>query len=103
MDCNYLGTDRWLSDLQWSGSGAYYMAKRDVWQLDGKVVGTAIQVENLTQVIVQGAGHLVPMNQPKTASAMLETFMSRRSFFAVPQAASDDTVEASTSYETIFA
>jgi len=32
---------------------------------------------NLTQVVVYDAGHLVPMDQPESASDMLKKFLSK--------------------------
>eukprot|EP00927_Polykrikos_kofoidii_P073814 TRINITY_DN69833_c0_g1_i1.p1 TRINITY_DN69833_c0_g1~~TRINITY_DN69833_c0_g1_i1.p1 ORF type:complete len:497 (-),score=51.79 TRINITY_DN69833_c0_g1_i1:117-1607(-) len=92
MDCNYIGTDAWLSALGegWSpGSKAYDATKRKPWRpgsLDcvgcgSEMRGQALELGNLTQVLVFGAGHLVPVRQPESAAILVETFLSGHSLF----------------------
>jgi len=75
MDCNFLSTDAWLSALDWPNKAAYHAAQMAPWRPAGKVWGHGLEVGNLTQRLILGAGHLVPMNQGRSALAMLEEFI----------------------------
>eukprot|EP00792_Barthelona_sp_PAP020_P006036 TRINITY_DN2891_c0_g1_i1.p1 TRINITY_DN2891_c0_g1~~TRINITY_DN2891_c0_g1_i1.p1 ORF type:complete len:437 (-),score=114.06 TRINITY_DN2891_c0_g1_i1:140-1450(-) len=55
----------------------YFNTKTHSWRSsdDQYLWGWYRQVDNLTHLIVNGAGHLVPMDQPEAASAMLDKFI----------------------------
>ena len=53
---------------------------RKPWKERGVAVGSSRSTGNLTQVLVNGAGHLVPMDQPENALALLETFIADEPF-----------------------
>lgn len=77
MDCNFLSTDAWLGALDWPGRSAYQVAQFAPWRPEGNEVwGHMIKVQNLTQVRVLGAGHLVPMDQGRSALGMLQAFIT---------------------------
>ncbi|CAE8738900.1 unnamed protein product, partial [Polarella glacialis] len=65
-------TEQFLSGLEWSGQSAYNKAQKVVWRRSAKgpgsqladVAGYARQVGNFAQVVVRGAGHMVPGDQP---------------------------------------
>ncbi|HEX6291706.1 MAG TPA: S10 family peptidase [Herpetosiphonaceae bacterium] len=80
MDCNFMGTDAWIGMLHWSYRDQFLNTNRAPWHVDGQVVGQARSVDRLTQVLVMGAGHLVPLDQPKTALGLLETFLKGQPF-----------------------
>ena len=46
----------------------------------GQVLGHFRTAGDLTQVLVKGAGHLVPMDQPEPALKMLDTFLRKSTF-----------------------
>jgi vitellogenic carboxypeptidase-like protein len=50
-------------------------AKKQVWSVGGQVAGYARSFSSLTQLIVIGAGHLVPYNQPKNSQDMIARFI----------------------------
>ncbi len=76
MDCNFMGTDDWLAALQWPERDEFVAAPRTPWILGGdEVAGHVRSVGRLTQVLVAGAGHLVPMDQPARALALFEGFV----------------------------
>lgn len=78
MDCNFMGTDAWLAEQRWSYRDAFLGTPRRPWLVDGAVAGSLRQVADggsLTQVVVQGAGHLVPMDVPEVALALLDGFL----------------------------
>jgi cathepsin A (carboxypeptidase C) len=80
MDCNFMGTDAWLASLEWPGAARFNRAPRTPWLEGGQLRGRARSFGNLTQVLVDGAGHLVPMDQPEAALAMLDRFLRRAPF-----------------------
>jgi carboxypeptidase C (cathepsin A) len=82
MDCNFMGTDAWLQALPWSFGAEFKVLRRTPWKQEGAIVGYARTAQHLTQVLVLGAGHLVPMDQPKVALEMLDRFLAGRSFTA---------------------
>ncbi len=75
MDCNFIGTERWLSLLKWSGQSEFNALPRKPWTFGTNIGGSVRTYQNLTQLVVYGAGHLVPMNQPESALAFLNTFV----------------------------
>lgn len=60
-----LQTYQWLEALEWEGKKEFFDAPRRPWYMDGRLGGFARQYGNLADVIVAGAGHLVPFDQPK--------------------------------------
>ncbi len=80
MDCNFIGTDRWIQKLDWSFADEFKGCVRTPWREDGAIVGYAREAQGLTQVLVNGAGHLVPMDQPVVALQMLNRFLEGRAF-----------------------
>jgi len=67
-------TEAMMPSLGWSGSERFHRARKSVWRItpqDTDVAGYAKQYDTLTQVVVRGAGHLVPYDQPERALDML--------------------------------
>lgn len=75
MDCNFMGTDAWIALQHWSYRDRFLSKNREPWLVDGQVAGYVRAANNLTQVLVTGSGHLVPMDQPKHALALLDRFL----------------------------
>jgi len=81
-------TEQFLYNLTWSGSVTFQKSKKQVWRRDSKgpgskqpdVAGYVRQAGRLTQVVVRGAGHMVPGDQPERALDMIERFVYGRSF-----------------------
>jgi len=81
-------TEQFLYKLVWSGQKAYADAKKTVWRRAAAgtgsklpdVAGYARQVGNFAQVVVRGAGHMVPGDQPERALDLLDRFISGRGF-----------------------
>jgi len=77
--CNWLGNQAWSLSLPWNGQKAFNSTKPVDWNVDGKAVGTIRQangVSNMTFVRVFDAGHMVPIDQPKPALALVNAFIS---------------------------
>jgi carboxypeptidase C (cathepsin A) len=72
--CNWYGNHAWTDSLAWSGSEAFGMAKNTTFQTtDGRDAGTYKSANGLTFLRVNGAGHMVPMDQPLAALQMTIT------------------------------
>jgi len=78
--CNSLGTEKLYWNLEWSGQLAYQSAARKPWKVNGTMAGLARSAGNLTQLLVLGAGHMVPRDQPANSLAMLNRFLSDELF-----------------------
>ncbi|XP_065897203.1 probable serine carboxypeptidase CPVL [Dysidea avara] len=75
-------TERFLLVLQWSGADAFAQADRNVWKIkpdDVEVAGFVRKSNNFTQVIVRGAGHFLPYDQPERGLDMLDRFIGYKS------------------------
>ena len=70
-----MGTDAWIESVNWSYKDAFLRQPRIPWMNEGSWAGHIRQFAQLTQVLVNGAGHLVPMDQPKNALALLNNFI----------------------------
>lgn len=77
--CNVLGNRRWVDSLKWSGSEEWGNARNKTWKVDGKSAGLVTEVGPLSFVVVNDAGHMVPMDQPANALDMLKKFVFGKS------------------------
>jgi len=81
-------TEQFLDRLQWSGARRYRETKKVVWRRAARgpgsrlpdVAGYAREAGRFVQVVVRGAGHMVPGDQPERALDMIERFITGRSF-----------------------
>merc|ERR1711988_1833981 len=67
-------TEAFLSKLPWSGLEEYQNAERSIWMLpdmEDPVAGYVRSVGKFTQVIIRGAGHIAPYDQPERALDMI--------------------------------
>jgi len=84
-------TEQLLSQIDWSGKAKYNQVKKSVWRLASKgegselpdVAGYAREVGDFKQVVVRGAGHMVPTDQPERALDLITRFVEGRSFAEV--------------------
>ena len=67
MVCDFIGGQTFVEDL-----GLELKEKRKMWKIDGRVVGYVKQFVGLTFVIVNNAGHSVPMDRPDAGLAILK-------------------------------
>lgn len=65
---------RWVDALEWAGAPAWPSAAPVEWSAEGEVAGTVREVGPLSFVRVYKAGHMVPMDQPMHAAAMIARF-----------------------------
>lgn len=80
MDCNFMGTDDWLDSITWPEGETFNHLSRTPWKENGTLLGYYRKEGNLTQVLVNGAGQLVPMDQPETALKLLNIFINDQKF-----------------------
>merc|ERR1712159_831046 len=72
-------TERFLNVLPWSGLSAYHTAERKIWKdasLEDPVSGYVRSVGNFSQVIIRGAGHIAPADQPERTVDMIKRMVS---------------------------
>jgi len=72
--CNWLGNQWWLNAMAWSGQADFGAAKEFTWAVGGERAGTVRSAGPLSFVKVADAGHMVPMDQPANALAMITAF-----------------------------
>jgi carboxypeptidase C (cathepsin A) len=78
--CNYIGGQEWTYNMTWAGKDAFHKAAVQNWEVAGTPAGRSRSADGLTFLEVFNAGHLVPMDQPKNALQMLDTFLNNQPF-----------------------
>ncbi|GAA5981126.1 hypothetical protein JCM11641_003121 [Rhodosporidiobolus odoratus] len=73
--CNYVGIERMLDKLTWSGITGFGNSTEDDWVVNGKRAGTWISARNMTYVKINEASHMVPYDQPLAAHDMFLRFV----------------------------
>lgn len=71
---NWMGCKAWTLQLPWSQHDDFLAAEDKAWVVDGQKVGRIRQVGPFAFQQVYEAGHMVPLDQPKIALAMLKAF-----------------------------
>ncbi|TMW58665.1 hypothetical protein Poli38472_010224 [Pythium oligandrum] len=71
---NWMGCKAWTIDLDWKKKAEFQAAEDKDWVVDGKKAGKVRNVDTFTFVQVYEAGHMVPLDQPKNALALLKAF-----------------------------
>ena len=61
------GTIKWVETLYYDEKDEFRSKLFENWKVDGKVVGKKKSAGNLHFRIVNGAGHMVPMDQPRNS------------------------------------
>ncbi|XP_034178635.1 venom serine carboxypeptidase [Osmia lignaria lignaria] len=73
-------TESYLQQLKWPGAEKYKVALRKQWWVGNELAGYSKTVDNLTEVMVRNAGHMVPADQPKWALDLITRFTHNKSF-----------------------
>eukprot|EP00741_Cyanophora_paradoxa_P009851 tig00001657_g9542.t1 len=73
--CNHVGGLAWTSAMEWSGRAAFNAAPMANWTVAGRPAGAAKSANGLTFLRVADAGHMVPMDQPRPALALLRALL----------------------------
>lgn len=72
----FVSNEAWIRTLSWEGTQQFLSSSRQLWRrTDQQLAGYWKSYENLEQVLVLGAGHLVPMDQPLSAVDLLLRFL----------------------------
>ncbi len=93
--CNWIGNKAWTKALPWSGHKEFSSATDENWvytdaqnpSTPAKVGGLARSAKaasgegSLTFLQVYEAGHMVPMDQPAAALALLNGFLTNKPFY----------------------
>ncbi|GJJ76769.1 hypothetical protein EMPS_09128 [Entomortierella parvispora] len=58
------GSQTWLDELSWARQDQFLETERELWIRQGQLAGYITRVPGLAKVVVLGAGHLAPMDQP---------------------------------------
>lgn len=74
-------TEAWVKTMKWEGIGKFLMADRKIWRVNGELAGYVQKWESLTNVVVFGAGHLVPADQALNSQAMIEDWVLENGLF----------------------
>ncbi|KOC66387.1 Venom serine carboxypeptidase [Habropoda laboriosa] len=73
-------TENYLQQLKWPGAEKYKTAQRKQWWVEKELAGYSKTVDNLTEVLVRNAGHMVPSDQPKWAFDLISRFTHNKGF-----------------------
>eukprot|EP00927_Polykrikos_kofoidii_P068802 TRINITY_DN64144_c0_g1_i1.p1 TRINITY_DN64144_c0_g1~~TRINITY_DN64144_c0_g1_i1.p1 ORF type:complete len:498 (-),score=58.92 TRINITY_DN64144_c0_g1_i1:84-1577(-) len=76
-------TERFLPYLEWPSALAFAGAPKKVWRVEGadvEVAGFVTEVAGFQRVIVRGAGHIVPFDQPRRSLDMISRFVDGRTY-----------------------
>ncbi|CAK9812743.1 Venom serine carboxypeptidase [Anthophora plagiata] len=73
-------TENYLQQLKWPGAEKYKAAQRKQWWVENELAGYSKTADNLTEVLVRNAGHMVPHDQPKWAFDLISRFTHNKSF-----------------------
>ncbi|EPS98584.1 hypothetical protein FOMPIDRAFT_1024590 [Fomitopsis schrenkii] len=75
--CNWVGNDRMLLDLEWSGQNEFVNEPLNVWTVDGATAaGLTRSAGNLTFATIYGAGHMVPYDKPAESLELTKRWLS---------------------------
>ena len=84
--CNWIGNKQWVDVLPWHGAASWAAAAEAPWTVGGVAAGTVKQAGELSFVRVYNAGHMVPMDAPRNALAMITAFSRGRPLADAPGA-----------------
>lgn len=76
-------TERFLPYLQFPGQAEFAAAEKKVWRInsgDKEVAGFVRETPKFQRVVVRGAGHIVPADQPQRALDMITRFIEGKSY-----------------------
>ncbi|XVE74675.1 hypothetical protein DITRI_Ditri12bG0036100 [Diplodiscus trichospermus] len=73
--------EAWVNTMKWEGIESFLMADRKIWRVNGELAGYVQKWESLTNVVVLGAGHLLPADQALNSQAMIEDWVLENGLF----------------------
>jgi len=69
-----------INSLQWKGKDDFMKAERKKWMIDSDLAGYSTTAGNFTFLLVRGAGHMVPFDQPTRAFDLINRFTRGKPF-----------------------
>jgi len=73
--CDWVGSKWWMENLDWPHRQEWSQTPDETLLVDGETHGRVRSASNFTFVQIYKAGHLVPMDQPKTSMEMVRQFI----------------------------
>lgn len=80
-----VSTEAWVKTMKWEGIEKFKMADRVIWKVNGELAGYLQKWASLTNVVVSGAGHLLPADQALNSQAMIEDWVLEKGQFGGKQ------------------
>ncbi|KAI4357657.1 hypothetical protein L6164_001592 [Bauhinia variegata] len=77
-----LQVEAWVKTMKWEGIEEFLNADRKHWMVNGELAGYVQKWKNLTNVVVLGAGHLLPADQAVNSQAMIEDWVLEKGVFS---------------------
>lgn len=74
--CNYVGGEALANTIPWSGKDTFSKQALSAWEISGVEAGQSKSYGGLTFVQIEGAGHMVPMDQPAASAAVINNFLA---------------------------
>ncbi|KAK7400757.1 hypothetical protein VNO78_12061 [Psophocarpus tetragonolobus] len=74
-------TDVWVKTMKWEGVVEFLNAERKIWKVNGELAGYVQKWKSLTNVVVLGAGHLLPADKAINSQVMIEDWVLERGLF----------------------
>ncbi|CAI9275963.1 unnamed protein product [Lactuca saligna] len=81
-----VSVESWVKKMKWEGIGKFLDAEKDVWIVNGVLAGYVQKWDNLSHVVVLGAGHFVPTDQDVNSQAMIKDWVLDKGSFAIKKA-----------------
>ena len=75
--CNYVGGKAMADTISWKGQGDFEKTLLSSWEISGVEAGTTKSYGGLTLIEVEGAGHMVPMDQPSASAMVINSLLSK--------------------------
>jgi cathepsin A (carboxypeptidase C) len=75
--CNYVGGLAMADSISWTGGAAFSAAPLTAMEIAGVEAGQMKSAGGLTWIQVDGAGHMVPLDQPAAASVALNSIIAK--------------------------
>ncbi|XP_076913786.1 serine carboxypeptidase-like 50 [Bidens hawaiensis] len=76
-----VSVESWVRKMKWEGLDKFLEAERSVWSVNNVLAGYVQRSDNLSHVVVLGAGHFVPTDQAVNSQAMIEDWVLDRGLF----------------------
>ena len=73
--------EAWVKTMKWEGILGFMNAERRIWRVNGELAGYVQKWKTLTNVVVLGAGHLLPADQAVNSQAMIEDWVLEKDLF----------------------